>query len=568
MTADGRDMPLVVMMGLARETQERWDGFRVVNASREEDVIGLLSREPIAVLVLGPLLRASDAHRVIRRIGVEFPTRRPRCIVTDVGAQTTLFQDGIDDDSVFYLSRGPLGGRELRALITAATRPARLDRDALGSRPDESGAMLDLLNRLSLQTSVTDVAALAAETTARLLEAGHAQCLLYDAATHTLLAGHDDGAGSPLDSAAAGLVGYVARTGHRVILQRPGDDPRYDPEADNPTGQAIQHFLAQPMRGQDGAVLGVITAVRVNEVPFCAGDIGRLEEIAASVAPTLATLLLHRSLQTQLRTSATTADDNIYRREALEHYARGTHVEGRLLITQPAWLRVTPVVLMATCATALAVLIFIRIPDYASGSGVIRPRAEIAVSAPAAGRLDAVEATTGQHVEAGALLGRLIRLTDGGEEPLWAPASGVVSSLDIRAGQLVTTGDRVASIVDESAGYEFVAFLPASYESQLTTGMSMYFRVHDYADAPQVARITAVGPVLLSRADAIKIGGDFLPISGPVVVVRSRLPLTLASSSGKHVRYRHGMTGEADVRLGSSPALTSLMPPLRQVLEH
>jgi hypothetical protein len=566
MTDDSREMPLVVTMGLGRDAQEEWAGLRVVATSREEDVIGRVSLEPVAVLVLGPLLRASEAYRVMRRLSIEFPNRCPRYIVTGVGPQSTLFQDGIDDDSVYYLSRGPLGGDELRALVTAATRPVRSKRERPGGPAHDSGTMLDLLNQLSLQTSVADVAALTAEASARLIATGETQCLLYDAASHTLLAGNEDGTGSPLDSAAAGLVGYVARTGHRVTIERPGNDPRYDPDADNPNGHSIQHFVAQPIRGLDGAVIGVITAARVDDVAFSADEISLLEEVATCATPALTTLLLQRTLQPQVSPFATALDEDVYRREALQHHGRGTIVEGRLLTTQPAWLRVTPIFLMATCAVVLTVLVLIRIPDYASGSGVIRPRAEIAVSAPVAGRLEAVEAATGQYVEAGTLLGRLVRLSDGAEEPLWAPASGIVMNLDIRAGQLVTSGDRVASIVDESAGYEFVAFLPASYEGQLAAGMSMFFRIHDHAEVPQKARISAVGPVLLSRAEATRIAGEFLPIAGPVVVVRSRLPPTLASSSGKSVRYRHGMTGDADVRLGSTSALANLMPPLRELM--
>jgi GAF domain/HlyD family secretion protein len=564
--ANGAPVPLVVSIGIVRDVDDEWTDVRMISAQAEEEMVDHLSRGPVSILVFGPLLPVSEAHRILHRCSIEFGGRCPRCIVSGVGTHTTLFQDGIDDDVVYYLSRGPLSRSELRALIRGALGMTALPRHqlagAFGPGPD---VLLELLRRLSLQTNLSDVTAVATEVVTRYITASDVQWLLYDGAAHTLWMGEDGGATDRVESAAAGLVGYVARTGQRVVIARPESDSRYDSEADNPAQIGVLHFLAHPVHGTDGTVAAVIAVSRTEDLAFTPSDLLVLEQIVSAMTPTLCGLLLERSLQARVST-AVAPDDDIYRREAVEHHRRGLVFEGRLLTTSPGWLRLGPAWLVAVAAILFAFISLVRIPEYASGTGVIRPRIEVAVSAPVAGRLDAVEARSGQHVEAGALLGRLVRLSDKGEEPLWAPARGVVTSLDIRTGQLVAAGDRLASVVDESAGYELVAFVPASYESQIAPGMSMFFRINGYSDAAQTASIEAVGPILLNRVEAAHIGGDFVTIPGPVVVVRSRLKEMLLSVSGSKVRYRQGMTGDVDVRIGSTPMLASVVAPLRDVV--
>jgi hypothetical protein len=558
--------PLVVTIGVARDTGLSWAGVRRVDAVDEGEVLECITQGRVAVLVLGPRLRPADAHRLVRRSATDFPDRHPRCIVSGAGAQAGLFQDTIDDDAIYYLSRGVLGEHELRALVIAAAFGATVARPRLRSEiAAAAGAdvLLDTVSRLSLQTDVTAAAALVSDAVRRLAVADDAHCL-FEERTQTLWSREEPIGGERRDSAAAGIVGYVARTGWPVAVARCDADPRFDAECDDPRGGGSAHLVAEPIVGADGAVLAIVSALR-REGQFSPLDRQIVADVAVCAAPILGGLALEQTLRERVIAAASTDDDGMYRREAVEWHAGGGQLEGRLLETAPRWMRMTLVLLVAVSLSVLGVIALIRIPEYASGGGVVRSRSAAAVTAPVAGRVEAIAVAVGQYVEAGALVGRITRLADAVPEPLWSPARGVVVGLERRPGQMVSPGDRVATIVDETAGYEFLALLPATYESHLSPGMPLFFRIHGFADAPQMVRIDEIGPVLLTRSDAAQVAGDFVSMPGPAVVVRSRLPPTLTAASGRSVRYRQGMTGDADVRVSADSGLASLFPALKQV---
>jgi membrane fusion protein (multidrug efflux system) len=565
--ADRRD-PLVVTIGLEPDTERNWEQMRAFAAHSEDGVMRRVAQDDATVVVLGPLLDASDAYRIIHRCSTDCADRRPRCVVSGAGTQLELFQDGIDGDTVYYLARGALGGTELRTLVAAAAgrrMPLASANSLCDPRGDESDLLLDFLSRLSLQVDLQAVAALLVDTIKRAVDVADAWCLFYDERTHTLSSQEGAGGEPRRESAATGLVGYVACTGQSVVVARPQDDPRYDPDTDHPVRNPAAHFSAQPVPGLAGGVLGVVAAIRTYDTAFSAEELRRINQLVTCAVPTFVTLLLQRSLQERVSDEAASGDTDLYRREALEHRARGDAPEGRLLDSSPSWLRLTPVFLMGA-AVVLVAAAFIRIPEYATGSSVVRPRAETVVNAPWPGRIDAIDVTVGQRVEAGASLGRLVPLSGDGEERLWTPVGGVIAGIHMRPGQPVTSGDHLASIVDESAGYELVAFLPASAKSQIVVGMSIAFKIHGHDDVPQVGRIDGVGPVLPTATDASGVVRDLPPTAAaPVLVVRSRLPAAIADVSGAVLRYGAGMTADARVQVASEPALVSLMPALRRV---
>jgi hypothetical protein len=386
------------------------------------------------------------------------------------------------------------------------------------------------------------------------------QCLVYDDSTHTLWSTDEDSDSTPRASAAAGLVGFVARTGEPVALLHLEADPRYDHDADGPP-RGRTSFVAEPMTDADGTVLAVVTAVRHSAGPFSTADVGLIRRLVACSAPVFSSLRQQHTLKQRVlaHTSSALADLDLYRPEALRHQLEAGSGCGRLLQTSPPWLPWIPPVMLAAIALSVGALGLVRIPAYVKAEGWVRARQEVVVEAPTTGHVDAINVKEGQRVEAGTLVGRLSGASDAKEYAMKAVAGGVVAHVWALPGQWLSPGDRIASIVDEAAGYEFIAFAPASYESEILQGMSMVVRIRGYADSPQTFQVDEVGPVLMNRSDAARRGGEAMRLTGPTVAVRSRLRPDFFRWSGRSIHYSPGMQGDVDVRLSAESVLRSTM---------
>jgi hypothetical protein len=563
--------PVILTVGLQDlPTRTTWGDARLVAAHTVDDVLETFARERVALFVLGPLLNPSDAHRLLTRRVAEFRASPALNIVCGVGAETALFQDCIDRDSLFYLARGALTDADLVSLAGAALNrafAASVDESPAASIDNEFSleSLREFHSRVSMQENVLDVADIVVETARGLLSADNVRCLIVDEHTDALWSRDSVSREEMIESASSGLVGYVARTGERILLGSIANDPRYDPDADNPSRSPDVCFLAEPVFSASGAVAAVIAGVRRNSVPFSAADSQILKQLACSTTPVLSLLLLGEKLR---RSSAdhlaARRDRDIYREEALEHHARGAPLEGHLLKSVSSWVKwVHGVAVGGIVAVGLGLLMFMRVDEYASGAAVVRPRVQIALTAATAAVVRSVDVVVGQRVAAGALLVHTVRPGDHEEEPLWAPAEGVVASLTARPGQWLAPGDTVATIVDASAGYEVIVVVPASYEPRISPGMSLALRLHGYGDSSEVIPIEHVGPVILNRTEAAPYTGDLIPVTGPLVVLRARLPKRTFGAAGRRYPYRSGLTGDADVTVDTQSALTTLIPALK-----
>jgi adenylate cyclase len=84
-----------------------------------------------------------------------------------------------------------------------------------------------------------------------------------------------------------GIVGYVARTGHSLMLRDVYNDPRFDRSLDEKTGYRTKSVLAMAIVGEGRRVLGVIEAINK-----ATGTFGREDEAAlAEFCQEAATLL-------------------------------------------------------------------------------------------------------------------------------------------------------------------------------------------------------------------------------------------------------------------------------------
>lgn len=221
-------------------------------------------------------------------------------VVLVLGASGALddFQRLIDDDRLFHLSQGRLPDRDLVALLTAAADAATGRTGAprrqspRASLPLDRVLDADVLRGLALARSPGPLTDAAAAAVTGAVGAASAHCLLVDR-EHQALRPSGTGAESEVrHTPAVGLAGFVSRTAVALCLARVGEDPRFDPEVDNPGGAPDDRFLAVPVVTGRGEVVAVLTALRPADEPlFEPRDLAALETVAAHTAPYIAASL-------------------------------------------------------------------------------------------------------------------------------------------------------------------------------------------------------------------------------------------------------------------------------------
>jgi hypothetical protein len=342
-----RDRPLIVTVGLDQGVggHELRD-FAVVEATSTEEARRLCAEQPVAVLVLGDRLTSADAHSILSLPRVASPHSTPISIV--INADADLFQEFVDRDELFYLSRHSLNSAQLLSIVRAGAERFRRKHDPLSISSDigldRAERILDFAFQLSLQTDLPSAGRLTIEALLDVIGTDRAQCYVYDPNQNILCPAeyHDDL--NHAESAASGLAGFVARTGERISLDTVSADPRYDPGLDDPHGSAGSRFIAEPITGAEDAILGVLTASRnESHPPFSREDSQIVNWLALCVAPAFSRMLLQGRLQVSLTSGVHNQEpgDNIFRREALDEHARGWDRQGQLIQSRPAWLMPT-----------------------------------------------------------------------------------------------------------------------------------------------------------------------------------------------------------------------------------
>ncbi len=598
-----------------------------------EDVPAMLAelaRAPASVLCLGPGAANETAHRALSEAVEKYPDAARSQLVLEAGEHLERFQEFIDQDQLFYLSRRTLALDELAPLLTSALAHHRR-KLATGSGPREQIVVsaddryLDrILHHSQLMAAESDLKGaegLAVEAIEELVEAQRAWLLFYDAASESLW--------SPLradsderESAAAGLVSFVARTGNAIRREQVGDDPRFDEEADNPDGKPDEHFLAVPILapqtgnteiGSPGAddvhVLAVLVAVRHASRPvFTASEQRRLELLADQFAPRMVGL----ARKARLRSGS----DSVFREEALAHHQAGLRDQGDLLRISPSWTRWVYWVLLAVLVVAFAYSLIGRINEYASGPAVIRAAGQAELTAPISGTVTSVEVEAGQAVRAGdllvtfyssqeladleriekeirlQLLNRLRNPADVSTErsllalqsqldlaqsrladrSVRAPHDGVVSDVRIRASQFVSPGQLLLSLRRHAQQLYLTALLPGQYRPLIRPGQPLRMELSGYAYTYQHLVVETVSEQVIGPSEARRALGpaiaEALPILGPVILVEARLESTQFESDGEIYEFHDGMHGTAEVRVRSEPILLTLVPGLKALRQN
>lgn len=581
-------------------------GLFLLDAKREA-LAEQVASYPAVVLCFGPGSGPGHVRTVLDTLEREAPGT-PFLSVALAGTDDLgAFQDLIDDDRLFYLSRGPLSDRDLAGLLegAASALARRLHRQAL--RPGDTGDTLpvDLLRQFALARTVEELASTAAAAAVHAAGAQRARCLLYDPQRQAVWS-PGDGADPETagESPAVGLASFILRSGQTVCLPRVGEDPRFDPDLDNPQGSPGDRFLGVPVRSDEDDVVAVLAALRdAAHAPFEPREIAALEAVAAQVSPYLAAWA-----------PAAERAAGPFRERALRERELALTPLEPLRLT-PAWTRWTWWLLMASLAAGLLALVFVRVPEYASGVAVIRAGGRVDVTATAGGTVSSLVVAPQSRVGKGQLLLRLhdaeeaadlkrldrqleLKLAQRLQAPsdpavaqdlvslraerelvqarlaereLRAPAAGVVSDVRVAPGQLLAIGQPVLSILERAELPSVVALLPGRYLPQLQPGMRVRLELPGQAYVYQWLTLDSVAGEVIGPAEARRllgpVAGDAVPLEGALAMATAPLASATFEVAGRTYPFRDGMPTRAEVRVRSERLLFVLMPALKSLKE-
>jgi len=339
--------------------------------------------------------------------------------------------------------------------------------------------------------------------------------------------------------------------------------------------------------------------------------------LMAAIARESAAIMHHLVVQhLQRRTEAEADKKSLYRPEALEsHRRRGQ--EGVVAELSPAWVRTTYYVLTACIVIALAFAVFIKIPTYSSGTGVVVFQG-MPVTAPAPGTVDTVYVQPGQKVHKGDLLVKLASakedadlaqanteleaaeeqyLFDSSDEQVRkslksaqaqvkrleaaveqrsvrASKDGIISEVHVRPGAGVQFSDPILTIIDEGTGPEVWAFLPGNDRPRLHPGQDLQVDITGFTKTREKAKIYDVSRDIIVSAEARRMLGPeiadaaHLAQDGAYVLVKAKLPSRTFKDEHHVVRYYHqGMQSKTEVRVESKRFLVTLIPSLEKYVE-
>ena len=649
---------MLLLVGLRQPTLEAlWpllpSQARVVTVDSAEDGFAQVAAHPTAVICLGEDLAGEHARRFLdaviedKRAGHQaLQVRSRHHVVLAGGTDLSCFQDLVDAEALYYLAPRPPAPRDIAAILGSAlaNRPyASQTHDPssgpihgpthgpdhaseIGEAGNESAqaldAMVDLADRLSTVTDLSLACAHITHMAATLIAADDADCRIHDVAgqilwrpaspQHRGVPSSFEESGDDLDSTTTGLLGFTARTGQAVRIDRADVDPRFDPDSDLPgVQQATVRVLTAPI-GLGDSVLAVLAAWRDEFRPaFDRKAMNRLALLGQHVAPALGRLLRARGRaqrRTVERASTAATRSTAFRPEAIAHHAAGQGERGRPLEISPGWTRWVFRLLISVLAVAAAFVGLGSIHEYALGPAVVRLGDRLDVPAKRGGIITAVEVEAGERVAAGDLLARfdsesevaelarihaelelgLVQHLLNPDDPsmgrtlgalraqeafahaqlearaVRAPVDGVVSVARIRAGQHLTPGQVVATLADDTEESAVVALLPGHFRPFLRPGMALRLTFDGDRFAPQELTIDRIGSEVIGPAEARRFVGaeiaDSLALQGALVWVRARLPANQFESGGHNYPITDGIQATAEVRVRSERIFTTLFP--------
>ena len=303
---------------------------------------------------------------------------------------------------------------------------------------------------------------------------------------------------------------------------------------------------------------------------------------------------------------------SLYRGEALEaHRSRGH--EGVAIELSPGWVRRTYPLLIIGLVVAIIFAIFIHVPTYSSGRGVVVLEGA-RVPAPSGGNVEKVFVTAGDGVKKGMPIVKLISTEettidaqnrkeyeiaayaflddqndaatrfklasamfarDGSHARLEAKTirasrDGLISDTRVHQGSQLNPGDSVATIIDPNVEPVVWVFLPGGDRPRIRVTQVVQIDIPGYNKTRERAIITGVNPEVVSGNEAGRFIGpelaDALKLEGSFTLARARLPSRQFIAQKQKLFYYHGMLVGAEVKIQNKPFLVTLLPALEKYL--
>jgi len=309
-------------------------------------------------------------------------------------------------------------------------------------------------------------------------------------------------------------------------------------------------------------------------------------------------------------------ESTIFRQEALEFQSRGRVAKSDVLRISPQGTNWAYWLLIGLFLASCVYVVFGRIDEYATGTGVIRETGRSIVTAITGGTIHDIAVQPGQTLEAGQPLlhfddfqerielerlhkdfnsqqvNRLKNPNDPiahqqvaslrtqietaerrlKERTLLAPRAGKVQDIRIRPSQLVNPGESLLTIVGENDSLAVIAILPGHYRPLLKKGGALQLELNGFQYAYQRATIDAVGNEVVGPNEIRRFLGqeisDSLTLQGSSVIVQAQLPSRSFEAGGRRHEYHDGMQGTAAARVHSQSILVALVPGLKALLER
>jgi len=352
----GENEVRVTTVGLDRRLDEilrDCPGIRV-----ESEDTGRPLRELPDTLVIGPRLTSPEACNLLSQ-SASGNARATRNIVLYRG-EREVFQSLVDEDRLYYLADCAISDQQLGAIVRAAgASTSRRSRNA-NARLDENERQINFCISLPMQQDLPSAARLLAEIAREEALADRVYWLIYDSG-QDILWSKESGIVDRSESAAAGLIGFVLRTGASICCDRAAAHPLYDAEADNPGGRGDDRLMVVPVPGHNGPV-GLIVVIREpHREAFAQHNQDTVEQLASYAAPTFEQIILQNNVQAVLlREPKGTSGSDIFREEAWENHQQSGSQAGDVLKSLPPWLRSAQWILLAMALITVALVIWGR----------------------------------------------------------------------------------------------------------------------------------------------------------------------------------------------------------------
>jgi hypothetical protein len=600
-------------------------GFHVLRVTARGSALEPPVTEPVDAILL-ELSRPEAAPALVIALGSAYP-HIPLVIRSD-GLSPELVRELGRAARLFLCLPRSTPVEELKVVLqAAASRSGRA-----GQSPPEGGPdrwTFEVAQRVALQREPEESARTLAHAAVERLGADHARCLLLWPASFVEEAPGAEASPSWFEArvprgaarrADSGLTGHVARTRMPVRLVRAAEDGRYVPEVDDPQGSGDERLWIEPLRAEAGRVVAVLVLAWKRGSPEVSTEQGaELEALITCCTPLLAQAVERGATKRALAEAALGPRKQAsgpFRREAVERLALGTGSRGDVLRISSSVREHTGWFFFAVVAAAVAFLLAAPVGQYASAPALVRVEGRVDLRAPASGAVEEIAVRPGARVDEGQLLVRLhageaaaeieridtelklqlIRLlrepSDAGargaltrlraqrqlasvrleERSVRAPRAGTISELRVEPGQHLTAGEAVAWLTPEAPEFSVIALMPGTMRPLLHSGMPARLEVAGFSRASRVLLLEEVGNEVIGPSEARRYLGaeieDAMMLSGPMIIVRGRLPSRTFVQDGWELELHDGMVGTLETRVRTESLLLTLLPGLKTLLSE